>query len=150
VRASADGKGATCLSSGEVVEQKQAAVRIPLQASPEPSGATAQSNSTSGTALPAERVRVSWGVSQSFLISKVPPIYPEVARRARVTGTVVLRALINQTGDVESLSLVSGHPLLAPAAMDAVKQWKYRPYLLNGKAVAVDTEIQVNFALSGQ
>jgi protein TonB len=63
---------------------------------------------------------------------------------------VVLRALINQTGDVESLSLVSGHPLLAPAAMDAVKQWKYRPYLLNGKAVAVDTEIQVNFALSGQ
>ncbi len=61
-----------------------------------------------------------------------------------------MKALINQTGDVESLSLISGHPLLAPAAMDAVKQWKYRPYLLNGKAVNVETQITVNFALSGQ
>jgi protein TonB len=61
-----------------------------------------------------------------------------------------LKALINQIGDVESLSLISGHPLLVPAAMDAVKQWKYRPYLLNGKAVNVETQIAVNFALSGQ
>jgi len=62
----------------------------------------------------------------------------------------VLKARINQAGEVESLSLISGHPLLAPAAMDAVKQWKYRPYLLNGKPVGVETQIQVNFTLSGQ
>jgi protein TonB len=56
--------------------------------------------------------------------------------------------MINQTGDVVSLDLVSGDPLLAPAAMDAVRQWKYRPYLLNGKAVAVETQITVNFTLT--
>jgi TonB family protein len=148
VRASADGKGATCLSSGEVVEQKPAAVGISLQASPEPNSA-AQGNSGLGAA-PADRVKVSWGVAEAFLVSKVPPVYPELARTARISGTVVLRALISQTGDVESLSLISGHPMLAPAAMDAVKQWKYKPYLLNGNAVAVETQVQVNFTLAGK
>lgn len=60
-----------------------------------------------------------------------------------------MKALINKAGDVESLELVSGHPMLAPAAMDAVKQWKYKPYLLNGKAVEVETQITVNYTLSG-
>ncbi len=60
----------------------------------------------------------------------------------------MLKALINQTGDVESLELVSGDPMLAPAALDAVRQWKYRPYLLNGNAVYVETQVTVNFALS--
>jgi protein TonB len=59
----------------------------------------------------------------------------------------VLKALISPTGDVENLSLISGHPMLVQAAMDAVKQWKYRPYLLNGKAVTVETQITVNFTL---
>jgi protein TonB len=63
---------------------------------------------------------------------------------------VVLKAQISETGEVASLSLISGHPLLAPAAMDAVKQWKYRPYLLNGSPVEVNTEVRVNFALSGK
>ncbi len=148
VRASADGKAATCLSSGEVVEEKTPVGGISEAAAP-------QSKAGSGTSQPAgtqlgQRVRVSQGVSQGLIVSRVQPIYPPEARSARISGTVVLRALINQTGDVESLSLVSGHPLLAPAAMDAVKQWKYRPYLLNGKAVNVDTEILVNFVLSGQ
>ena len=59
-----------------------------------------------------------------------------------------MKALINKKGEVESLDLISGHPMLAPAALDAVKQWKYRPYMLNGKAVAVETQVKVNFALS--
>jgi protein TonB len=59
-----------------------------------------------------------------------------------------MKALINQTGDVVSLELISGHPMLAPAALDAVRQWKYRPYMLNGNAVEVETQVIVNFTLS--
>jgi len=140
VRASADGKAATCLVSGEVVEEKVPATGM-LRAAP-------QSNSGSGTSQPAGRVRISQGVSTGLIVSKVPPVYPPLARASKIQGTIVMKAVINQTGDVISLELISGHPMLAPAAMDAVRQWKYRPYLLNGKAVAAETQVTVNFALS--
>jgi TonB family protein len=153
VRASADGKAATCLSSGEVVEEKAPELAIHSNSAPPQSNSSSATSSgmsqAAGTQL-AQRVRVSAGVSAGLIVSKVNPIYPPEARSARIQGAVVLKALINQTGDVESLSLISGHPLLVPAAMDAVKQWKYRPYLLNGKAVNVDTQITVNFTLAGQ
>jgi len=74
-------------------------------------------------------------------------VYPAVARAARIQGTVVLSAVIAKDGTVENLSLLSGHPLLVPAAMDAVKQWRYRPYTLNGQPVEVMTQIHVNFQL---
>ncbi len=96
-----------------------------------------------------QRVRVSQGVSQGLLVKKVQPNYPPLARQARIQGTVVLRAVISKDGAIEGLTLVSGHPMLAPAAIEAVKQWKYRPYLLNGEPVEVDTEVLVNFTLSG-
>jgi periplasmic protein TonB len=96
-----------------------------------------------------QRVRVSSGVSQGLLIRKVPPTYPPLARQARIQGTVILQAQISKTGDIENLQLVSGHPMLAPAAIEAVKQWKYKPYLLNGEPVEVDTQVQVNFTLAG-
>jgi periplasmic protein TonB len=96
-----------------------------------------------------QRVRVSAGVTSGLLIRKVNPVYPPLARQARISGTVVLRAVISKDGSIENLSLVSGHPMLAPAAIDAVKQWKYKPYLLNGEPVEVDTEVQVNFTLAG-
>jgi protein TonB len=96
-----------------------------------------------------QRVRVSQGVSQGLLVRRVQPNYPPLARQARIAGTVVLRAVISKDGSIENLTLVSGHPMLAPAAIDAVKQWKYKPYLLNGEPVEVDTEVQVNFTLSG-
>ncbi|MGO8793659.1 MAG: energy transducer TonB [Candidatus Sulfotelmatobacter sp.] len=95
------------------------------------------------------RVRVSQGVSQGLLVKRVQPKYPEKARRERIQGTVKLRAMISKEGDVVDLTLVSGDPLLAKAALKAVKQWKYRPYLLEGRPVVVDTEIAVNFSLSG-
>jgi periplasmic protein TonB len=98
---------------------------------------------------PPQRVRVSSGVSTGLLIRKVPPSYPPLARQARIQGTVILQAQISKTGDIENLTLVSGHPMLAPAAIEAVKQWKYRPYLLNGEPVEVDTQVQVNFTLAG-
>jgi len=96
-----------------------------------------------------QRVRVSQGVSQGLLVHQVKPVYPPLARQARIQGVVVLQAVISKDGSIEGLHLVSGHPMLAPAAMDAVKQWKYKPYFLNGEPVEVETTINVNFTLAG-
>ncbi len=94
-------------------------------------------------------LRVSQGVAQGFLVREVKPIYPPLARQARIQGTVLLQAIIGKEGSIERLRLVSGHPMLAPAAIEAVKQWRYRPYTLNGEPVEVETEITVNFVLGG-
>src|SRR6202167_1251664 len=100
-------------------------------------------------AVNPQRIRVSQGVSTGLLVRKVNPTYPPLARQARIAGTVVLQAEISKTGDIQNLHLISGHPMLAPAAIEAVKQWKYKPYLLNGEPVEVETTVQVNFTLSG-
>jgi len=107
----------------------------------------------SASALPKvaapQRVRVSQGVSTGLLIRKVQPNYPPLAKAARIQGHVLLHAEISKEGTIQNLQLVSGHPMLAPAAIEAVKQWRYRPYLLNGEPVAVETEVDVNFSLTG-
>jgi protein TonB len=96
-----------------------------------------------------QRVRVSSGVSTGLLIKKVTPVYPQLAKQARIQGSVVLQAEISKEGTIQNLQLISGHPMLAPAAIEAVKQWRYKPYLLNGEPVAVETQVVVNFSLSG-
>ena len=96
-----------------------------------------------------QRVRVSQGVSQGLLIHQVKPTYPPLARQARIQGVVVLQAVIGKDGAIQNLKVVSGHPMLAPAALEAVKQWRYKPYYLNGEPVEVDTTINVNFTLAG-
>ncbi|MBS1851284.1 MAG: energy transducer TonB [Acidobacteria bacterium] len=96
-----------------------------------------------------QRVRVSQGVTQGLLVRRVQPNYPPLARQARIQGQVMLQAEISKDGSIENLRLISGHPMLAPAAIEAVKQWKYRPYFLNGEPVEVETQITVNFSLSG-
>lgn len=96
-----------------------------------------------------QRVRVSQGVSAGLLVRKVNPNYPPLARQARIQGQVLLQAEISKDGSIQNLRLISGHPMLAPAAIEAVKQWKYKPYLLNGEPVEVETTVQVNFTLSG-
>jgi serine/threonine-protein kinase len=95
----------------------------------------------------APRVHVDPGVEAGHLIHQVAPIYPPLAKQARVQGVVTLQARIGKDGNIENLQVMSGHPLLASAAIDAVKQWKYEPYLLNGQSVTVETTIQVNFTL---
>jgi periplasmic protein TonB len=95
------------------------------------------------------RVRVSSGVQSGLLVRRVNPTYPPLARQARIQGRVILQAQISKDGNIENLQLVSGHPMLAPAAIEAVKQWKYKPYLLNGEPVEVETQVEVNFTLSG-
>jgi periplasmic protein TonB len=96
-----------------------------------------------------QKARVSQGVMQGLLIHQVKPTYPPLARQARIQGSVVLQAVIAKDGSIQNLRLVSGHPMLAPAAIDAVKQWRYKPYFLNGEPVEVETQITVNFTLSG-
>jgi periplasmic protein TonB len=109
--------------------------------------------SSTPTAVPKvatpQRVRVSQGVTQGLVLRRVQPNYPPLARQARIQGSVVLQAEISKSGDIQNLRLISGHPMLGPAAIDAVKQWKYKPYILNGEPVEVETTITVNFTLAG-
>ncbi len=104
------------------------------------------------TAVPkvaVQRIRVSQGVVAGLVIHKVQPNYPQLAKTARVQGNVQLAALIGKDGTIQNLHVLSGHPLLTQAALDAVKQWRYKPYILNGEPVEVDTQITVIFSLSG-
>lgn len=95
-----------------------------------------------------KRWRVSGGVAQGLLIWDVKPIYPRIARAAGVHGEVILQAVIGKDGRIENLHAISGNPLLIQAALDAVQQWRYRPYLLNGEPVEVETQITVRFTMS--
>jgi protein TonB len=88
-------------------------------------------------------------VMEGNLIYRVQPQYPLLARQARIQGIVVLRAMISQEGKIENLQVITGHPLLVKSAMDAVLQWRYRPYYLNNEPVEVETQVTVNFTLSG-
>ena len=93
-------------------------------------------------------VRVSH-MMEGNLIHRVQPEYPTLARQARIQGTVVLRAVISREGKIENLQVISGHPMLVQAAMEAVRQWRYRPYILNDQPVEVETQVTVNFTLAG-
>lgn len=88
-------------------------------------------------------------ILEGMLIRKVQPVYPALARSVRIQGPVILDAVISKAGTIEHLQLVSGHPMLVPAALAAVSQWRYRPYILNGEAIEVETRITVNFVLQG-
>jgi periplasmic protein TonB len=95
------------------------------------------------------RIRVGGAVQAASLTRKVDPVYPQIAKTAHVSGTVVLHAIIAKDGSIQQLEYVSGPPLLMRAAMDAVHEWKYKATLLNGEPVEVDTTIQVVFTLGG-
>jgi protein TonB len=124
-----------------------------------PEAVTADSNSTdqaiSGlVSMPSsvpqpgpETLKISQGVSQGLLIKKVAPLYPPRAMKARMQGPVQLLATISKDGDITKVKLLNGEPLLAQAAIDAVKQWKYKPYYLNSQPMEIQTQITVNFKL---
>lgn len=164
VRASSDGKATTCLSSGEVVQkaipETTPSLVIPPAAAPstsEPKPVVPADKPSSGVVGPApaqgsklpQRVRVSQGVIQRLKTYDVAPQYPVEAKQAHIQGAVILSAVIGKDGTVQNLKVVSSpSPLLSGAAVDAVQQWKYKPFLLNGNPVEVDTPITVNFTLS--
>jgi len=124
----------------------------------QPQTAQGQAGGVAGGSLsesappPAQRphgpARISGGVMAGLILTKVPPQYPVEARNAGVSGTVVMHAMIGKDGTIKNLTVISGPALLQTAAVDAVKQWTYRPYLLNGMPTEVDTTIMVNFNLN--
>ncbi len=85
---------------------------------------------------------------QGSLVRRVDPVYPSLARSARVQGQVVLAAIISKAGTIQHLQVLSGHPMLVNAALEAVSHWRYRPYVLNGEVIEVETQITVNFKLN--
>ena len=124
------------VSGGVLTEMPTSARSVPILAkSPEPT--------------PVKRIRVASRVVEANLIHDVPPQYPPEAGRARLEGAVVLMAVIGQDGSVKDVRVESGLPILAQAAIDAVKQWRYKPYLIDGDPVEVDSRITINFTLSG-
>jgi protein TonB len=96
----------------------------------------------------ASRIKVGGNVTAARLQNKVTPVYPPLARQTRISGTVRLHAIIAKDGTVQQLEVLSGHPLLVQAALDAVRQWRYQPTLLNGEPVEVDTTVDVIFSLN--
>jgi bla regulator protein blaR1 len=116
----------------------------------------ARANSAAGSAIAQQAdqpaaltsVHASKKEMAALVLKKINPEYPEAAKKAHIQGEVILKAIIGKGGDVENLQTVSGPPQLAPAAIEAVKQWKYRPYLQQGQPVEVETEITVNFTLA--
>jgi len=95
-----------------------------------------------------QRIRVGGNVQQAKLVRQPKPNYPPLAKQARIQGVVHLQAIISKDGTIQKLEVIGGHPLLVPAALEAVKQWVYQPTLLNGEPVEVITQIDVNFTLS--
>jgi protein TonB len=143
----------------------QAMKQKPVEDAPPPSagigaagmealGGTANGNVFGGARLnvksaPPKIVTVSSGVAVGLLLSKTPPTYPQIARTARVSGTVVLQATISKTGAIENLHAVSGPVMLRQAAVDAVRTWRYAPYKLNNEPTEIETTINVIFSLAG-
>jgi periplasmic protein TonB len=96
-----------------------------------------------------QRIRVGGSVQAAKMVRQTAPVYPQIAKTAHVSGTIILHAVIAKDGTVQELTYVSGPPLLMKAAMDAVRDWKYTPTTLNGDPVEVDTTISVVFQLGG-
>ena len=97
-----------------------------------------------------KKVNISGGVAAGMLLQKTIPLYPPIAKAARVSGTVLLQATISKAGRIENLRVISGPAMLQQAAMDAVKSWRYRPYMLNGEPVETETTINVVFTAPGE
>ena len=92
---------------------------------------------------------ISSKVAESLIVHRVEVVWPHKAMEARISGTVILQATISRSGTIENLKVVSGPAMLQQAALDAVRQWRYRPYLLNNEPVEVDTTVNVIFTLGG-
>jgi TonB family protein len=104
---------------------------------------------TSVNVAPSKTVAVSAGVAGGLLVQRTAPVYPQIAKSAHVSGTVVLKATISKTGIIKNLHVVSGPAMLTQSALDAVKTWRYKPYKLNGDPVEIETTVNVLFILGG-
>jgi protein TonB len=98
---------------------------------------------------PSGPIRISGGVVSGNILEKTQPVYPPIAKQAHVQGAVVLHAIIGKDGRIKNLNVISGNAMLTQAAVDAVSNWRYKPYLLNGEPTEVDTTVTVNFSFGG-
>src|SRR5580658_640339 len=122
--------------------------QLKMRSAPSPTSPGPMSVGVAGAAgAPPQRIRVGGNVQQAKLLQQPAPEYPPLAKQARISGVVRLNVIIGKDGTVENLTVASGHPLLVPPAMEAVKQWVYQPTLLNGQPVEVVTQVDVNFTL---
>jgi protein TonB len=128
-------------------EQAPAPASIATDSSSNVLSSLVNTNAVNVQKAPAETVRLSQGVSQGLLIKRVQPEYPAQARQMRLEGKVELQASISKTGSITAVKQVSGDGTLGRAAIDAVRQWKYKPYYLNGEPIEIQTQITVNFKL---
>jgi protein TonB len=94
-----------------------------------------------------QTLTISQGVSQGLIVKRVQPIYPSTALRLHLEGPVHLMATVGKSGNITTVKTLNGDPVLAQAAADAVKQWKYKPYLLNGEPVEIQTQVTINFKM---
>ena len=120
---------------------------VALGAAPDTKALAGLSSAASTPTAPAQVVKVSQGVMEGLILKRVQPRYPAQAMQMRIQGAVQLQATINKAGDITNLKVVSGDGILGRAAQEAVKQWKYKPYYLNGEPVEIQTQILVNFKL---
>jgi TonB family protein len=133
--------------SGERVQELMKSIRT-LRVWPDwPPNAATDTTPASQQSAATPRVRISQNVSQAFILYQPHPVYSPAARKAHVEGSVVLLAHIGTDGKVENLYIQSGNALLIPSAIEAISQWKYKPYLLDGKPAEVETQISVPFTL---
>ena len=121
---------------------------LPILVAPVPPPPPARLILPQGPATPSGPVRISAGTAQGMILWKPEPVYPENAKAAHVQGPVILHAIISKDGTIKNLSIISGNGMLVDAARDAVSQWTFKPYLLNGQPMDVETSITVNFSLA--
>ena len=149
-------EGLTVKSNPVVVEEKPAPIDQTIAPPPLQVASVAGDKTIAGlvgnTPLPmpkraSEVLKVSQGITEGMLLKKINPVYPSQAVQLRKQGTVLLSANITKTGSISDAKLIKGDPILAQAALAAVKQWKYKPYTLNGQPVDVQTQIAINFKL---
>lgn len=136
------GDGASTSTSNSFINQLVATSQRPAVVPPPPAPQAAP------VKKPIERIRMGGTVLEAKIINRVIPVYPRLALQARLEGTVQFTAIIARDGTIQNLQLLSGHPLFVQAATEAVKQWRYRPTLLNGEPVEVVAPIEVKFILN--
>ena len=129
------------------VVQAPAATSIATGTSSRELSALVNTNAMNARKAPQETLRISQGVSQGLILKRVQPIYPEQARQMRLEGKIELQANISKSGNITGIKQLSGDPILGRAATDAVRQWKYKPYFLNGEPIEIQTQITVIFKL---
>jgi TonB family protein len=132
-------------SAGATKEIKVISERL----GPPSSGLAGMAGSGASGATPLKRVTIAGGIAVGMLLHQVAPDYPPIAKAMKLQGTVVLQATIMKDGTIDNLQVISGSPILQQAAIDAVKQWVYKPYMLNGEPVQVQTTVNVIFTLGG-